>query len=258
MKGVICAGGKATRLGELTRILNKHLLPVGKYPMIYYPLWTLAQAGIRTILIVTGQEHAGDFIDLLGDGQVYDREGNQIFDLDLTYKVQSKPLGIAHALSLAEDFANGEKIVVMLGDNIIEGNIISAVKKFEEQKSGARIFLKEVPNPQRFGCARFDEEGRLVEIIEKPTPEKGWEKPPSNYAVVGIYMYDKDVFDIIRYLKPSERGELEITDVNNTYLRRGDLEWEILQGWWRDVGTYESLYSTSALIEQTRCNKLNL
>jgi glucose-1-phosphate thymidylyltransferase len=258
MKGVVCAGGRATRLGELTRISNKHLLPVWKYPMIYYPLRTLEQAGIRNILIVTGQEHAGDFIDLLGDGQVYDREGNKLFDLDLTYKVQTKPLGIAHAISLAEDFANGEKIVVILGDNIIEGNIIEAVKRFDQQPSGARIFLKEVPDPWRFGCPRFSEDGRILEIIEKPTPEKGYEKPPSNYAVVGIYMYDSDVFDIIRSLKPSERGELEITDVNNAYLKRGDLEWEILRGWWRDVGTISSLYSTSALIEQTGCNKLEL
>ncbi len=252
IRGVVCAGGTATRLGELTKITNKHLLPVGPLPMIYYPLVTLQQAGIKEICLVTGKEHAGDFIDRLGDGKICSRGSNEcLFDLDITYRVQTEAGGIAQAVSLATNFANNEKIVVILGDNIIEGNIIQAVEDFKRQKNGAKIFLREVLDPERFGVAEIKED-KIIRIVEKP------KKPKTNLAVVGIYMYDVEVFKIIKGLKPSGRGELEITDVNNAYIEKGNMTFEILEGWWRDAGTYESLSKIGSLIEETGVNKRRL
>ncbi|MCS7280533.1 MAG: sugar phosphate nucleotidyltransferase [Desulfobacterota bacterium] len=240
MKGVILAGGLGTRLYPLTKITNKHLLPVYNKPMIYYPLETLIKAGIKDIMIVTGGNNAGDFLKLLGNGSEFGLK-------HLNYTYQEGEGGIAHALSLAEYFADGEPICVILGDNIIEKNIVKAVRNFEKQKTGAKILLKEVPDPERFGVAEI-ENGRLVRIVEKP------KKPRSNLAVVGIYMYDSKVFDIIRTLKPSERGELEITDVNNAYIREGTMTYEMLEGWWTDAGTFESLLRANILVAQTGAN----
>ena len=234
MKGVILAGGLGTRLDPLTRVTNKHLLPVYDRPMIYYPIQCLINAGIDEILIVTGGEHAGDFLRLLGNGK---RLGIR----ELHYTYQEGEGGIADALKLAEDFAKGGRICVVLGDNIIERDIRGTANRFVTQASGAKLLLKEVDDPHRFGVARLDN-GRLVEVIEKPSD------PPSNLAVTGIYMYDHTVFEIARTLKPSRRGELEITDVNNEYLRRGDLSYELLDGWWTDAGTFESLQLAGRLV----------
>lgn len=241
MKGVILAGGLGTRLRPMTSVTNKHLLPVYDRPMIYYPIQALLNAGINEILIVTGGENAGDFLKLLGNGK-------SLGVKDLHYTYQEGEGGIADALKLAEDFVDGEKCVVVLGDNIIEKNIKKAVGEFFTQPSGAKILLKEVADPQRFGVVRLEDD-RVVQIVEKP------KDPPSNLAVTGIYMYDADVFDFARDLKPSERGELEITDVNNAYLQRGDLTYEILDGWWTDAGTIESLYRASRLIAEGGANK---
>jgi len=234
MKGVILAGGLGSRLQPMTRVTNKHLLPVYDRPMIYYPIQTLLNAGIREVLLVTGGEHAGDFLKLLGNGKFLGLE-------ELHYTYQEGEGGIADALKLAEDFAEGGKVVVVLGDNIIQGNIKKAVGEFFTQPTGAKILLKEVDDPQRFGVARLEGE-RVVEILEKPSD------PPTNLAVTGIYMYDADVFQIAQALKPSDRGELEITDVNNAYIDRGDLTAEILDGWWTDAGTFESLHRASNLV----------
>jgi len=242
MKGVILAGGLGTRMRPLTLVTNKHLLPVYDRPMIYYPIQTLLNAGINEILIVTGGEHAGDFLKLL-------KNGKHLGVHDLQYTYQEGEGGIADALQLAEDFADGEKICVVLGDNIIEKHIRGPVGEFFTQPSGAKLLLKEVDDPQRFGVPRF-EDGRVVEIVEKPTD------PPSNYAVTGIYMFDSDVFEIAKELKPSDRGELEITDVNNVYLERGDLTYGILDGWWTDAGTFESLYRASTLIRDNGANNV--
>jgi len=242
MKGVILAGGLGTRLRPCTLVTNKHLLPVYDRPMIYYPIQTMLDAGIDEILLVTGGEHAGDFLKLLGNGK-------SIGVNDLQYTYQDGEGGIADALKLAEDFADGGKIVVILGDNIIETNIKKAVAEFFTQPTGAKVLLKEVQDPQRFGVAGF-EDGKIAEIIEKPAD------PPSNLAVTGIYMYDRDVFDFARDLAPSDRGELEITDVNNAYLRRGDLTHEVLDGWWTDAGTFESLYRATQLVADTGANKV--
>ncbi|MFN2613826.1 MAG: sugar phosphate nucleotidyltransferase [Actinomycetota bacterium] len=257
MKGVVCAGGEATRLGELTRITNKHLLPAGAYPMIFYPLKMLELAGVREVMIVTGQRHAGDFIDLLGDGCLATRDGDdQLFDLEITYRVQTAAGGIAQAVGLAHSFIHpDEKFVVVLGDNIIERNIIEPVQQFEKEPHGAAaIVLKEVDDPERFGVPRFDDTGAIVEIIEKP----GILAPgpaPSRYAVTGIYMYDSSVFDVIANLQPSARGEYEITDVNNHYVRAGTLKHHFLDGWWRDAGTStDSLIATADLIQRTGAN----
>jgi glucose-1-phosphate thymidylyltransferase len=242
MKGVILAGGLGTRLYPLTKITNKHLLPVHDKPMIYYPLCTLINAGIRDILIVTGGSDAGDFLRLLGNGNEFGLQ-------HINYTYQEGEGGIAAALSLAEFFANQEKICVILGDNIIETNILTAVKAFEKQERGAKILLKEVPDPHRFGVAEIDG-GKIVRIEEKP------KAPRSKFAVIGIYMYDSAVFDIIKTLKPSARGELEITDVNNEYIRQSNLTFEILQGWWTDAGTFESLLRASNLVAKSGANKL--
>lgn len=242
MKGVILAGGLGTRLRPLTKITNKHLLPVYDRPMIYYPIQCLLNAGIDEILLVTGGDHAGDFLRLLGNGKALGVR-------ELHYTYQEGEGGIADALSLAEDFADGQRICVILGDNIVERSIRRPVEAFRSQPSGARILLKEVPDPQRFGVARL-EGGRIVEIVEKPTD------PPSNLAVTGIYMYDKDVFRFIQGLSPSDRGELEITDVNNMYLARGDLAYDVLEGWWTDAGTFESLLRATNLVVRTGANKV--
>jgi len=237
MKGVILAGGLGTRLMPCTKVTNKHLLPVYDKPMIYYPLKTLVGAGLSDIMIVTGGNNAGDFLRLLGNGREFGLK-------DISYTYQEGEGGIADALKLAEDFADNDKLVVMLGDNVIENDISDAVKDFEKQDRGARIFLKEVHNPERFGVAEI-KDGKVINIAEKP------EKPISSYAVVGIYMYDSDVFDIIRILKPSGRGELEITDVNNEYIKRGTMAYSILDGWWTDAGTsFESLFRASRLVRK--------
>jgi glucose-1-phosphate thymidylyltransferase len=244
MKGVILAGGLGSRLFPLTKITNKHLLPVYDKPMIYYPLQTLIQAGIEDILIVTGGNHAGDFLRLLGNGREFGLK-------HLNYTYQEGESGIAGALALAEHFSDYEKMVVILGDNIIEGDITPAVKDFRKQKEGAKIMLKEVPDPERFGVAEI-KEGKIVGIEEKP------QNPKSNYAVIGIYMYDGRVFDIIRSLKPSARGELEITDVSNAYIRGGTMTHDFLKGWWSDAGTFESLHRVSNLVAQGGANKRDL
>lgn len=241
MKGVILAGGLGSRLQPLTLVTNKHLLPVYDQPMIYYPIRCLLNAGIDEILMVTGGEHAGDFLKLL-------RNGKHLGIRDLQYTYQEGEGGIADALQLAEDFADGGKICVILGDNIIEKDIRQPVGEFFTQPQGAKILLKEVPDPQRFGVARIENE-RIVEIIEKPAD------PSSNYAVIGIYLYDNDVFDITRTLVPSDRGELEITDVNNEYLRRGSLTYNIIEGWWTDAGTFESLYRATNLVVDGGANQ---
>ena len=242
MKGVILAGGLGTRLYPLTKITNKHLLPVHDKPMIFYPVQALINAGIRDILIVTGGNNAGDFLRLLGNGKEFGLQ-------HINYTYQEGEGGIAAALSLAEYFSAKEKICVILGDNIIETNILTAVQAFERQKGGAKILLKEVPDPQRFGVPEI-QGNKIVKIEEKP------KNPRSNFAVIGIYMYDSTVFDITRTLKPSARGELEITDVNNEYIRRGSLTYDILEGWWTDAGTFDSLLRASNLVAQTGANKL--
>ena len=242
MKGVILAGGLGTRLYPLTKITNKHLLPVFDKPMIYYPLQALVNSGIRDILIVTGGNHAGDFLKLLGNGKEFGLQ-------HVNYTYQEGEGGIAAALGLAEYFSEGEKICVILGDNIIEKNIVHAVRAFEKQERGAKILLKEVPDAHRFGVPEV-RDGRILRIEEKPP------NPPSNYAVIGIYMYDPEVFRIIKTLKPSDRGEMEITDVNNEYLRRGTLTYDVLEGWWTDAGTFESLLRASRLVAETGANKL--
>ena len=241
MKGVILAGGLGSRLQPLTLVTNKHLLPVYDQPMIYYPIRCLLNAGIDEILMVTGGEHAGDFLKLL-------RNGKHLGIRDLQYTYQEGEGGIADALQLAEDFADGGKICVILGDNIIEKDIRQPVGEFFTQPQGAKILLKEVPDPQRFGVARIENE-RIVEILEKP------DDPQSHYAVIGIYLYDNEVFDITRTLVPSDRGELEITDVNNEYLRRGNLTYNILDGWWTDAGTFESLYRATTLVVDGGANQ---
>jgi glucose-1-phosphate thymidylyltransferase len=258
LRGLICAGGEASRLQELTRVTNKHLLPVGRWPMVYYPLQLLQLAGVRDVLIVTGKQHAGDFIDLLGDGKVEQREGGELlFDLEVTYKVQTHAGGIAEVVGLAERFAEGARLVVCLGDNLFEYAEVDAIQSFGEGTAGAAIFVKDVPDPERFGVVVYDDSGRVADIAEKPgTLDRRFEEPPSNDAVTGLYCYGPDVFDIIRGLEPSERGELEITDVNRTYAQRGDLEVHRVSGWWRDAGTYEALARIGALIEETGVNKL--
>ena len=242
MKGVILAGGLGTRLYPLTKVTNKHLLPVYDKPMIYYPIQSLINAGIDDILIVTGGNNAGDFLKLLGNGKEFGLR-------HINYTYQEGEGGIAEALRLAEFFASGEKICVVLGDNIIEKNIRRAVENFQRQKKGAKILLKEVPDPQRFGVAELKGD-RIARIEEKP------EKPRSRYAVIGIYLFDHEVFDIVRTLKPSDRGELEITDVNNRYIEKGLMTWDILEGWWTDAGTFESLLRANQLVAETGANNL--
>ena len=242
MKGVVLAGGKGTRLYPLTRVTNKHLLPVFERPMIYYPIQTLVDAGIRDVIVVTGGHNSGDFLRLLSNGKDFDLHR-------IHYTYQEGEGGIADALRLAEPFVEGEKICVILGDNIIENNIIDAAKAFEKQPSGAHILLKQVPDPQRFGCPEFSQ-GRILRIEEKP------KTPKSDYAVTGIYFYDDSVFEKIGRTKPSFRNELEITDVNNMYLEEGSLTHSILDGWWTDAGTFESLLKATNLVAETGANKI--
>ena len=243
MKGVLLAGGLGTRLLPLTRITNKHLLPVFDRPMIFYPLQTLINAGIRDILLVTGGPHAGDFLRLLGNGREFGLT-------HLNYAYQEGEGGIAAALALAEHFAEGDRLCILLGDNLIEGSVAPAVERFARQPRGARIILKQVPDAERFGVAEI-RDGRIVSIEEKPA------RPKSDYAVTGIYMYDDRVFDVIRTLRPSARGELEITDVNNWYLERGELACELLDGWWTDAGTFESLHRAGNLVAGTGANRVD-
>ncbi|CAJ35679.1 sugar phosphate nucleotidyltransferase [Methanocella arvoryzae] len=236
MKGIILAGGTGSRLFPLTKVTNKHLLPVYDEPMIYYPLKTLINAGIKDIMIVSGKGHVGHFLELLGSGSE--------FGVRLSYEIQKEAGGIAQALSLCESFVNGDNMTVILGDNIYEDNVREAVQSFSK---GARIFLKPVPDAQRFGVAEVDQKtGKVLGIEEKP------KNPKSDYAVTGLYIYDSRVFDIVRNLKPSGRGELEITDVNNKYLHMGELSYSILDGYWSDAGTFESLYRASELVRRTK------
>jgi len=242
LKGVVLAGGLGSRLRPLTAVTNKHLLPVFNQPMIYYPIQTLVNAGITDIMIVTGGNSAGDFLKLLGNGKAFGLK-------HLNYTYQEGEGGIAAALSLVEHFAGDDAICVVLGDNIIEGNIRAAADSYREQRSGAKILLKRVPDPQRFGVPELNGK-HVLRIEEKPA------QPKSDYAVIGIYMYDARVFEIIRALKPSGRGELEITDVNNAYIERGEMTWDELAGWWSDAGTFESLLYASNLVAETGANKL--
>jgi glucose-1-phosphate thymidylyltransferase len=240
MKGVLLAGGAGTRLKPMTEVTNKHLLPVYNKPMVFYPLQTLLDAGIKEILIVTGKEHGGDFLELLGSGKR--------FGADFTFKLQEEAGGIAQALGLTERFVGTDKCTVILGDNIFEENFSKQVKLFDKNGKGAHVFLKEVPDPQRFGVAEIGKEGKIIKIEEKP------KTPKSNFAVTGIYMYDSDVFDVIKTLKPSWRGELELSDVNNHYVKEGKIEYTILNGFWSDAGTVESLFRAT-LFEEKRRNK---
>lgn len=234
MKGVILAGGLGTRLDPLTKVTNKHLLPVYDKPMIYYPIETLVDAGLTDIMVVTGGNSAGDFLRLL-------RNGAEFGLRHLHYAYQEGQGGIADALSLAEEFSAGDPICVVLGDNIVEGSIREYAERFRQRGKGAKILLKEVPDPQRFGVAELDGDN-VVRIHEKPSD------PPSNFAVTGIYMFDRRVFDIIHGLEPSRRGELEITDVNNQYIQWGEMTFDVLDGWWTDAGTIESLHRASNLV----------
>jgi glucose-1-phosphate thymidylyltransferase len=236
MKGIVLAGGLGTRLYPLTKITNKHLLPIYNKPMIYYPIEAMVDAGIRDILIVTGGKYAGDFLQLLGNGKEFGLN-------HINYTYQEGEGGIAAALSLAEFFADRNPICVILGDNIVERSIAPYVQNFNKQESGARILLKEVSDPQRFGVPEI-EGGKIVRIDEKPSA------PASQYAVTGIYMYDASVFEIVKTLKPSKRGELEITDVNNAYIEQGKMQYDILDGWWTDAGTFESLLHAANLVSQ--------
>ena len=237
MKGVVLAGGLGTRLFPLTKITNKHLLPIYDKPMIYYPIKTLVDAGITDIMVVTGGDHAGNFLRLLGNGNDFGLKG-------INYAYQEKEGGIAEALSLAKYFAKGDKIVVILGDNIIEKNIKKEVEVFSRQTEGARILIKQSDHPERFGVVDFDGD-KIASIEEKP------DNPKSDCIVTGIYMYDSKVFDFIDGLEPSERGELEITDVNNMYIKDGLMEYSKLEGWWTDAGTFDSLLKANNLVAGT-------
>jgi len=238
VKGIVLAGGTGSRLFPLTKITNKHLLPIYDKPMVYYPIQTLVDAGISDIMLVTGGRNSGDFLRLLGNGKEFGLK-------HLNYTYQEGEGGIAEALALTEHFADGDKVCVILGDNLIEGNIRAAVEEFRAQPTGARIFLKEVSDAQRFGVAELSG-NRIVGIEEKP------QHPKSNYAVTGIYLYDATVFDKCRELKPSHRGELEITDVNNAYICEESMTFSVLEGWWTDAGTFESLLRAANLVAQHR------
>jgi glucose-1-phosphate thymidylyltransferase len=242
MKGVILAGGLGTRLYPLTKVTNKHLLPVFNKPMIYYPIQTLINAGIDDILIVTGGNNAGDFLKLVGNGKEFGLK-------HINYTYQEGEGGIAEALGLAEFFAARDKVCVVLGDNLIEKNIRKGAEAFRKQKEGAKVLLKEVPDPQRFGVPELKGD-KIAKIEEKPR------NPKSNYAVVGIYFYDQTVFDFIKTLKPSDRGEMEITDVNNCYIEKGLMTWDLLEGWWTDAGTFESLLRANQLVAKTGANNV--
>jgi glucose-1-phosphate thymidylyltransferase len=248
MKGVILAGGLGTRLFPLTKITNKHLLPVYDRPMIYYPIQTLVNAGVTDIMIVTGGRKSGDFLSLLGNGSDFGLK-------HINYTYQQGEGGIAEALGLCEHWAAGESVCVVLGDNLIEGNINKAAADFRSQvetsgKGGAKILLKQVHDPERFGVAELDGD-KVVRIVEKP------KQPQSDLAVIGIYMYDARVFEVIKTLKPSERGELEITDVNNWYIQDASMTYEVLEGWWTDAGTFDSLLRASELVAKGGANRVD-
>jgi glucose-1-phosphate thymidylyltransferase len=238
MKGIVLAGGTGSRLFPLTKITNKHLLPIYDKPMVYYPIQTLVEAGIQDLMVVTGGRNSGDFLRLLSNGKEFGLK-------HINYTYQEGEGGIAEALALTEHFAEGSRICVILGDNIIEGSIAEAVREFQQQERGARILLKQVEDAERFGVAEIQGE-RIVGIEEKPS------RPKSNYAVTGIYMFDETVFDKTRTLKPSARGELEITDVNNAYIREGTMTFSYLEGWWTDAGTFDSLMRAANLVRNTR------
>lgn len=239
MKGIIIAGGHGTRLLPLTKVINKSLLPVWKYPLIYYPLHTLSAAGIRDIMIVSGRGHAGQFLELLGSGAD--------LGLTLSYTLQENPGGIAQALGLCEDFADNEPVAVILGDNIYQDDFKKDIRRFEQRGVGAHIFLKTIHDPERFGVPHIDElSGKILSIEEKPR------YPKSPYAVTGFYLYDNRVWDVIKKLKPSGRGELEITDVNNFYVADGTIKFSVIDGWWVDAGTFESLLRANMLAAQDK------
>ncbi len=255
MKGLIAAGGNATRLEELTRVTNKHLLPVGRWPMVYYPLQLLQRIGVREVLIVTGKQHGGQFIDLLGNGHVLARDGDEVlFDLDLSYKVQVEAGGIAQVVGMAKSFAAGEQLVVCLGDNIFEQSQAEAIQGWSD---GALVFVKDVPDPENFGVVVYAEDGSVADVVEKAgVVDTRYAAPPSNDAVVGLYCYPPDVFDLIAGLRPSRRGELEITDVNRAYAQAGRLDVRRVEGWWHDGGKHwADLADVGRLIEQTGANK---
>ena len=236
LKGVVLAGGTGSRLYPLTKVTNKHLLPVGRYPMIFHPLVRMRRAGIEEVAVVTSPEHMGDVVNLLGSGRP--------FNLDLTYRVQDEPGGIAQAMGLCETFVGADPFLVILGDNVVSADLGGEVAAYREQLGegggGARVLLKEVPDPERYGVPRFEDD-RIVEIIEKPT------SPPSHYSVTGIYFYSPDVFDVIRGLEPSRRGEYEVSDVSNAYVQQGRLSHGVLEGWWGDAGTLEGWHEANRL-----------
>lgn len=255
MKGLIAAGGSATRLEELTRVTNKHLLPVGRWPMIYYPLQQMQRLGIEEVLLVTGQQHAGQFIDLLGDGHLKARSGDEVlFDLDLTYKVQTAPGGIAQVVGMAKEFAGDDRLVVILGDNLFEYSQRLSVESWD---SGAMVFAKEVPDPENFGVVAWGEDGSVADIVEKAgIVDARYASPPSNEAVVGLYCYPPEVFGLIEGLSPSSRGELEISDVNRLFAHSQALEVRKVEGWWHDGGKHwADLAAVGRLVEETGVNK---
>jgi glucose-1-phosphate thymidylyltransferase len=258
MKGLVCAGGEATRLGELTRVANKHLLPVGRWPMIYYPLQLLERAGIESVLVVTGKGHAGQMIDLLGDGRVAERgTDDPLLSLDLTYKVQTQPGGIAQVVGMARDFARGERLVVVLGDNIFERSQADAIERWAGGGDRALIFVKDVPDPENFGVVAYDGDGHVTDIVEKAgVVDMRYLSPPTADAVVGLYCLPPDVFDVIDRLEPSSRGELEITDVNRHYAHAGRLDVVQVEGWWEDAGKHwQHLADIGRLVEETGANR---
>jgi len=256
-KGLICAGGEATRLGELTRVTNKHLLPVAGWPMVYYPLQLLQLAGVTDVLLVTGKGHAGQMIDLLGDGHLAPRGGGDpILEVDLTYKVQTEPGGIAQVVGMARDFAGGAPLVVVLGDNVFEFAQSAAIAEWSESPDRAQIFVKQVEDPENFGVVVYEGE-RVVDIVEKAgVVDTRYETPPSRDAVVGLYCYPPDVFEVIARLRPSARGELEITDVNRHYASAGRLAATEVSGWWEDAGKHwQHLAEIGRRIDETGANK---
>jgi glucose-1-phosphate thymidylyltransferase len=255
MRGLIAAGGSATRLEELTRVTNKHLLPVGRWPMIYYPLQQMQRLGVEEVLLVTGQQHAGQFIDLLGDGHLRSRSGDELlFDLDLSYKVQTEPGGIAQVIGMASRFARDDRLVVILGDNLFEYAQQDAIGSWD---GDAMVFAKDVPDPENFGVVGYGADGSVEDIVEKAgVVDLRYPKPPSSDAVVGLYCYPPEVFDLIAGLEPSSRGELEVSDLNRLFVREGRLEVRKVEGWWHDGGKHwEDLANVGRLIEQTGVNK---
>jgi glucose-1-phosphate thymidylyltransferase len=257
-RGLVCAGGEATRLGELTRVANKHLLPIGRWPMIYYPLQLLQVVGIQEVLIVTGKTHAGQMIDLLGDGKLATRgTDTPLLDLDLTYKVQMEPGGIAQVIGMARDFAAGGKLVVALGDNVFEHAHDTSIRAWSKRSPGALIFVKDVPDPENFGVVVYGDDGRVADIVEKAgVVDTRYGAPPTNDAVVGLYCYPPDVFDVIAELEPSSRGELEVTDVNRHYARAGRLEVVRVEGWWEDAGKHwHHLSDIGRRVDETGANR---